>query len=553
MNDHVVVLGGGIGGMSAAHELVERGFRVDVYELKNIPGGKSRTIPVPNSGVGGRQDLPGEHGFRFFPSFYVHLPDTMQRIPFGTSGKKTCFDNLVPTTRIELTRYDEPGIVTLSRFPTSLADLKVIFNDVFHADIGLAPGEAEFFAERIWQVMTSCEDRRMAELELLSWWDFVGAQTRSPAYKKFLAQGLSRSLVAARAEVGSARTVGQIQVRLYFGLLEPGSSADRVLNGPTSSAFLDPWLLYLRSRGVRYFEPWQATAIECVDGRIASVTVRNGKDGTEQRVEADWFVSALPVEELAPLVTQPMVQADPSLASVKGLAQNVAWMNGIQFFLKENVDVIHGHVLYVDSPWAITSISQAQFWPGYPIAAYGDGTVQGVLSVDISDWDAVGTFVKQKAKDCASKDDIAKEVWEELKRSLNVGGKTLLRDDMLHSYFLDSDIILPHPGRPQKDINLEPLFINKPDSWRLRPPAASRVSNLFLASDYVQTNSDLACMEAANEAARRAVNALLQRAGSPATPCKIWDMHMPLVLAPWRLHDEIRFKEGKPWDGRLLT
>ena len=38
-------------------------------------------MPVPGSGTDDRADLPAEHGFRFFPGFYRHLPDTMRRIP----------------------------------------------------------------------------------------------------------------------------------------------------------------------------------------------------------------------------------------------------------------------------------------------------------------------------------------------------------------------------------------------------------------------------------------------------------------------------------------
>src|SRR6478752_2682323 len=98
MHKSVLVLGGGVAGMSAAHELVERGFDVEVHEAKAVPGGKARTIYVPGSGAGGRPDLPGEHGFRFFPSFYKHLPDTMKRIPFGTNAQGV-FDNLVATDR----------------------------------------------------------------------------------------------------------------------------------------------------------------------------------------------------------------------------------------------------------------------------------------------------------------------------------------------------------------------------------------------------------------------------------------------------------------------
>src|SRR5438105_15443975 len=83
MRQLVAVLGGGVAGMSAAHELVERGFEVVVYEPKTIAGGKARSVPVPGYGEWGRKDLPAEHGFSVFPGFYRHLPDTMKPIPFG--------------------------------------------------------------------------------------------------------------------------------------------------------------------------------------------------------------------------------------------------------------------------------------------------------------------------------------------------------------------------------------------------------------------------------------------------------------------------------------
>jgi hypothetical protein len=36
-------------------------------------------------------------------------------------------------------------------------------------------------------------------------------------------------------------------------------------------------------------------------------------------------------------------------------------MNAIQFYLREPVPVVYGHVLHIDSPWALASLSQAQF------------------------------------------------------------------------------------------------------------------------------------------------------------------------------------------------
>src|SRR3954453_520928 len=95
----VAILGGGVAGLTAAHELAERGFEVVVLESRDLPGGKARSLPVPSSAGSGRADLPAEHGFRFFPGFYQHIPDTMRRIPAGT---KSVFDHLVGAERILL-------------------------------------------------------------------------------------------------------------------------------------------------------------------------------------------------------------------------------------------------------------------------------------------------------------------------------------------------------------------------------------------------------------------------------------------------------------------
>src|SRR3546814_14359408 len=72
-------------GLTAAHELAERGLQVTVFE-PTAWGGKARSIPVAGTRVGPRRNLPGEHGFRFFPGFYHHTPDTMRRIPFGDNA-----------------------------------------------------------------------------------------------------------------------------------------------------------------------------------------------------------------------------------------------------------------------------------------------------------------------------------------------------------------------------------------------------------------------------------------------------------------------------------
>lgn len=546
MPKKVVILGGGVAGMSAAHELAERGFNVEVYERWTIPGGKARSLPVPGSAEGNRRPLPGEHGFRFFPRFYRHVTDTMKRIPYGKNHHGV-YDNLVDTTRIEVARFGLPPLVLDSRFPRSLDDFKQIITDMWSDDIGVAEADQHFFAERVWQIMTSCEERRLTEYEKIGWWDFVGAGSRSQAYQDFFGHGLTRSLVAAKAQLASARTVGDILVQLLFDILTPGESSDRLLNGPTNEVWIEPWLAYLRSRGVDYHLGAEVMAINCEAGQIKSVVVR--EDGIDSEKTGDYYIAAFPVEVMAEKITPEMLAIDPALANIQTLAPNVSWMNGIQFYLLEDLPISHGHQLYVNSPWALTSVSQHQFWR-VNLGDYGDGRVKGIISVDISEWDEPGLSGRTARQ--STREQIKDEIWEQLKRSLNYGGVERLKDEHLHSWSLDSDIVFFSNESMTPEANREPLLVNLVDTWRLRPDAKTGIPNLFLASDYVQTYTDLATMEGANEAARRAVNYIIDAAGVKAPKCEIWKLHEPELLAPWRHHDRERFEKGLAWDGRLL-
>ncbi len=131
MPQTVAILGGGVAGLSAAHELAERGFHVRVFEKKPVMGGKARSIPVPGSALPDRMPLPGEHGFRFFPGFYKHVTDTMRRIPYG--AHRNTFDNLTVATRILLARCGQSEITWVARCPQTLADLQVFLTELFYS------------------------------------------------------------------------------------------------------------------------------------------------------------------------------------------------------------------------------------------------------------------------------------------------------------------------------------------------------------------------------------------------------------------------------------
>ncbi|NNC52854.1 MAG: NAD(P)-binding protein [Erythrobacter sp.] len=555
----VAIIGGGVAGMSAAHELMRRNghgvdYDITVYDANpNRCGGKARSIPAPNSGTDGREDLPGEHGFRFFPGFYRHLPDTMEHIPYGDpADDANVFHNLCVADRLEIPRHDKPPLVISARFPKSLSDLETDFKAIFLEHTGLTAEMIEFFAERIWQILTSCKERRLEQYEGMTWRKFLQPEKfgDNPEYVDLLINGLSRSLLANDPTIASLRTTGDTNVQLILGIIDPGHPTDRLLNGPTSKVWLDPWFDYLTGHDVTYHLGNKATEITFAGGQVESVTIES--DAGTSEVKADYYIFALPVERMADLLDASPTGAGlvPAFADIIGLKRNVRWMNGVQFFLYEDVPITHGHMLFADSPWAITGISEAQFWSQEHLENAGDGTVNGVLSFCISEWDEPGRFNGKIARDCTDK-ELAMEVWEEVKQSVNACGEELIKDSNRHSWFFDPDIVDHDDGGKLTLTDAEPLFINVKNSWEKRPDVEIGVPNMLLASDYIRTYTDVACMEAANEAARRAVNALLKQTGSHARPCKLWPLHEPDVLWFWRNHDKHRFERGLDWDGKI--
>ncbi|MFC7073694.1 FAD-dependent oxidoreductase [Halovenus rubra] len=518
----IAVVGGGIGGLSAAHELVDRGFDVTVFEANDRFGGKARSMDATD----GPNPLHGEHGFRFFPAFYRHVFETMERIP---DGNGTVADNLVETEQTLIAAVDGPERVASSATPDSIQGWLDAARPAFAED--LPRTDVAFLLERLLYLLTACESRREEELDEVSWWEFIDAENRSPEFRDRLGYAV-QSLVALRPQVGSARTVGSIYTQLLFGQMNPQRPTEQILNAPTSEAWIEPWVDYLDAHGVTLHSGRPAQAFEASGERIDTLVLADG-----ERISADAFVLAVPVEVAPSFVSSEMAAAAPELSDIDRL--DTAWMNGVQFYLTEDVQLSRGHQVYADAPWALTSISQRQFWPEYDIEGRGPDAVEGVLSVIASDWDTPGILHGKPAREC-TREEIQSEIWAQLKTHLNTE-ESRLSDEMLVDTFLDPAIVESTSGVT----NQSPLLINTVGSLKNRPPANVGIDNLVVASDYVRTNSDLASMESANEAGRRAANALFEQYGI-GDRAQVWELQEPSIFEPFKRQDRLRYRLGLP-------
>lgn len=674
MRETVAVVGGGVAGLSAAHELVERGFTVHVYERRPFFGGKAASYRVPRPGAvkATLGEPPGEHGFRFFPGWYRHLTDTMRRIPYHRTGggRRTVADNLVSVKSNLLTWFDRAPMTLPLRVPGSVNEAVTAAQFIAEfSGLGVTTAEVALFFGKMVEFLIASEEKRQELFEHQTWWEYLECSKpgRSRSYQD-LVRATTRTMVAAKAEQASAYTIGRLGIRT---LLDTMSTVDRVLNGPTNEVWIEPWIAHLKAKGVIFhtdselkslgfdsasrkvrnlvIEPIAVSRVRRLRNRItqslrgdlqsfsgddiastarelaqctdypdwapaamhaAEVSTMLGKAcaqssaaGAGKRLDdagfhaelgrlksqlikveselaqfeseasatkpahtvcAEYFVLALPLEQLAYYVNRSSMLTflAPELRKVIRLSRELDWMAGIQFYFEVPLDIAPGHLVGIDSDWALTAIEHTQFWEDVELPR----NVRAILSVDIAAWNKKGRKIRKEAFNCTP-DEIALEVWAQLDEMLNKRDRSpLLREDMLVggrllsdiSYHLDDTIVERYDRKkqaayerargvsfgtledlaedptadeksvedfmwgPRRLFNAEPLLINRAGTRKYRPDACTSVPNLFLAADYVKTETDLACMEGANEAARRAVNGILEAASSREARCDIW-------------------------------
>lgn len=559
--------------------------------------------------------LPGEHGYRFFPSFYHHIFDTMQRTPLLDLVDKPEFaqaqeraigianpepreyaetggvvmDNIHPTssTFLAFAGGQRPSVVSRTSV-RSFEELRVYFEVLFGAreegGFGFTPRDTTRITLKLLKFATACDERRR-QYEELSWWDYLEADTFSPEAQE-TTERIPQALVAMSAKESDARSQWIPVSQILLDEVRADTYRDGTLRGPTTEAWLIPWRRYLEAQGVEFVRgelegfdlvtqprggrkvrvPWPR--VNCSDLRYPSEP-EEAEDEHGNKVEKrrpflrpGYFILAISADKMRSIAHEYAAlgksltrdeqgefyvsgsdlqrcrrigspKSDDELKSAlehpRPEHSDFRHFAGIQYYFAEDVFWVDGHVYYPDAPWRLSSISQARFWQEKMDWEHG---YRGVLSVIIGAWDEPGTDTGGKTAWECDEEELAREVWRQIKDAIveqrkqkqDGPGRFARRtpfqtipepifwhiDDGLRAKAKDAK------GKVTGYENDTPFLVNGPGQFEGRPgnldpdQGYSVEHGLVVAGYYTKTFTRIPSMEAANESARHAVNAILR-------------------------------------------
>lgn len=539
--------------------------------------------------------IPGEHGYRFFPSFYHNMFDIMRRTPIMRleafqegrdvahrllAARRSVFDSLVAVPEMRLALGDGgPPMRVRRRLPRDLSEaVEQVFDVITRLNYTYRDSVRYTYRLLKWATASGLRRQQWAtpadgeDAEVLkrrpecvrdpcydgTWWAFIQGERFSKGFQTQLTASSQTLLAMSEREI-DARTYGNISFQLLMDHLGWGAEVDRMLDGPTSEVWFEPWLEYLKRLNVRIFrgelqklvivggelKPEFKGDLTSVDGGYTFNCF--GSEGNSFLPTA--YVLAVPLETAFDLVGA--VDGDwkgaPGLRALKSWRGNLekggSWgivkargpfypngceringipkdnrapfrsLPGVQFFFEDHLQLARFHYYMPNSPWRLAGISHGQLWHEKT------RRVRGVFSLDIGAVHAPDVDGK-RAWEVGRKELVAR-VWQQFLDARKHGAQASNRGipDPIAAHvddFLDYDY-------PETKItkNRAPYLVNLPRDWARRPGGKlSRgveqieydvdFGRWVLGGSYMCTWTRLTTMESACEAGKHAANAVIK-------------------------------------------
>ena len=514
MTKKVIIIGGGIAGLSCAYDLQKAGFQVELYERNNVCGGQARSIKA------GR--CSNTYAWRIWATSYYNFLDISKQIPVGD---KTVFDNFVA-----LPSYSRKEGIGTGRNGDSLDG---------------QPNPRKFkskieYARLILKIlnMIMMSDERLRENDI-TFYDYIDPKEQATIDWVHEFVGPIIGMEAKRATlycIAKGWPVTYVSMGLWNKF--QGNTV-YVVNAPYNDAIFTPWVKHLQEQGVKINVNTKITDItfDHKTNKISSITT------DQQKVTGDEFVICL---------DQTAVN---KLFSSKQKLMRIPMINKATQLMKYGNEMYFGMVLYFSEPFSVPLASGcAQDQPWKPViqnfsAVWEDKYIKECDAAEILQVSCLNLVRGHNGKilaDC-SVEEILQEIFFELHNTEFLHNVTTKDGNSIWDSFIDYNV-WPYwktgaDGKIYNTIDEYKLSIN-PKCWELMPNIKTPIDNMYFGSVIAKADTPMVSMEFACYNGRKAAQAISEKYN--AVKSKVYNHPgiLPTLLGPVRRLDGLFFKLG---------
>jgi squalene-associated FAD-dependent desaturase len=448
----VIVVGGGLAGLSSAVALASAGWQVRLFEQRPFLGGRATSYVLPS----------GEH------------VDNCQHVTFGCCTNLDDFCNRVGSqTKIrffdKLVLQDLQGRRGVMQAGILPAPLHLTGSFLTFAPLGIK--DKLGIARAMWSILRCRGQLEVAaQTSMLDWLRQMkqSSEAIERFWKPVLVSALSEELDRIDVHYGA--------MVFWKSVLSNKSGYKMGVPAVALGELYDGCRAEIEKRGGEVIFRSPLRAIHADAGKLAGLTFEGG------RVEiADAYVLALPHQIVAELLAPEAIAADPALANVKNIQD--ASITGVHLWFDRRV---------MDEPY-LTLLETTTQWIFNKTALYGSLNGAGPEA-------AAGQYLQLVI---SASDDLLQKSRQEIVETCLAEVRHALpraRDAKVTKSTVIKEATATFSPRPGVDL--------------LRPPQKSRIERLYLAGDWTATGWP-ATMEGAVRSGYLAAESILADAGAP--------------------------------------
>ena len=547
----VIIFGAGISGLTAAHELLDKGYKVTLYEKLNEVGGFARSRREMNG-------LYTEHSWRGYGPFYKNFFDIAKRIPQNKQehiNKQKDINNKKYTQPIpKSTVYDNLSYPIKFLMPhDSLTKRGIESNPTLRDNI--------ISGYYILKGLTA--DKRREVYSKKSFKNSIIDKISDAGidnYIKSLGPGLGLNINGV--SITHITKFAEMEIAEMFKKKKHIHKKNKkeyiheygyhLMNKPTSEAWFNPWIKHLKKKGLILKLNSELKKIKLKDNVIKECIITTSNILTNVNTivgnNSTIFIFCVnPFNFKEILNNSNLLKKEyPELFKFKNLTQSGSHAQpSFRLIFNKKINLPRKNLCFTfpDSEFIITLYSQENFfedkylykpvslqnsksefttiWSGTICEGYKKGKLYNKSAVNLNKPQLMEEIIFQIMRSKELKKFIEKNndyKFEELK---------IIKNEIWYEWQFDN--------KKNKLITTNPKWVNNLKTFKYRPNHKTNISNLFLGGAHCKTTTDIWSMEGAVESGK-IVTGLI-------TDSKLsLDHTSPSFLKPFQFIDNILYK-----------